>query len=69
VVQTFEWDGMPGHVALEAMALIDLGDGRTKLVVESMCMTKADLDGMMSSGMEQGMNQSYEALDALLARR
>ena len=24
VVQTFEWDGMPGHVALETMVLEDL---------------------------------------------
>ena len=67
VVQTFEWDGMPGHVVLETMTLEDLGDGRTKLVNLSLFMTAADRDGMMSSGMEEGMAQSYEALDRVLA--
>jgi uncharacterized protein YndB with AHSA1/START domain len=67
VVQTFEWDGMPGHVVLETMTLEDLGDGRTKLVTRSLFMTAADRDGMMSSGMEEGMEQSYAALDRVLA--
>ncbi len=66
-VQTFEWDGQPGHTALQTMTLTDLGDGRTKLVIESMFMTKADFDGMIGSGMEAGMNQSYDALDRVLA--
>lgn len=67
VVQTFEWDGMPGHVVLETMTLEDLGDGRTKLIGLSLFMTAADRDGMMSSGMEEGMEQSYAALDRVLA--
>lgn len=67
VVQTFEWDGMPGHVVLETMTLEDLGDGRTKLVTSSLFMTAEDLAGMESSGMEDGMAQSYAALDRLLA--
>jgi uncharacterized protein YndB with AHSA1/START domain len=65
IVQTFEWDGMPAHVSLETMTLEDLGD-RTKLVVVSLFHTKEDRDGMMSSGMEGGMNESYAALDRLL---
>jgi uncharacterized protein YndB with AHSA1/START domain len=67
VVQTFEWDGMPGHVVLETMTLEDLGDGRTKLVNVSLFMTSADCEGMKSSGMEDGMADSYAALDRLLA--
>jgi uncharacterized protein YndB with AHSA1/START domain len=67
VVQTFEWDGMPGHVALETMTLEDLGDGRTRLVTISLFHTAQDRDGMVQSGMEGGVNQSYEALDRLLA--
>lgn len=67
IVQTFEWDGMPGHVILEQMSLEDLGDGRTKLVNVSLFMTAEDRDGMMQSGMEDGMNQSYHALDRVLA--
>src|SRR5689334_18359279 len=68
IVQTFEWDGMPGHACVETMTLEDLGDGRTKLVTVSLFMTKEERDGMMQSGMEGGMNQSYEALDRLLAK-
>lgn len=68
IVQTFEWDGMPGHVVVETMTLEDLGDGRTRLVTVSLFHTTEERDGMLSSGMEQGLNQSYAALDDLLAQ-
>jgi uncharacterized protein YndB with AHSA1/START domain len=67
MVQTFEWDGMPGHVALETMTLEDLGDGRTKVVTTSLFHTTQDRDGMLQSGMEGGLNESYAALDRVLA--
>ena len=67
VVQTFEWDGMPGHVVLETVTLEDLGDGRTKMVNVSLFMKGEDRDGMMASGMEEGMAASHAALDRLLA--
>src|SRR5207237_3979433 len=67
VVQTFEFDGMPGHVAVETMTLTDLGDGRTKLVTVSLFHTREERDGMLQSGMEGGMNQSFAALDRVLA--
>ncbi|MFN2399905.1 MAG: SRPBCC family protein [Gemmatimonadaceae bacterium] len=66
IEQTFEWDGMPGHVAVETATLEDLGDGRTRLVSTSLFHTTEDRDGMLQSGMEDGVNQSYEALDKLL---
>jgi len=59
---------MPGHVAVDHMTLEDLGDGRTRLVTVSLFHTTEDRDGMLQSGMEGGVNQSYEALDAVLAR-
>jgi uncharacterized protein YndB with AHSA1/START domain len=68
VVQTFEWDGMPGHVALETMTLEALPDGRTRLVSTSLFLTAEDRDGMLQSGMEGGLNESYAALDRLLAK-
>jgi len=68
VVQTFEWDGMPGHVALETATLEDLGDGRTRLVNTSLFMTAEDRDGMLQSGMESGLTESYAALDRVLAK-
>jgi uncharacterized protein YndB with AHSA1/START domain len=67
VVQTFEWDGMPGHVAVETAEFTDLGDGRTKVTTTSLFHTPEERDGMLNSGMEVGLNESYTALDALLA--
>jgi uncharacterized protein YndB with AHSA1/START domain len=67
IVTSFEWDGMPAHVAIQTMTLEQLADGRTKLVSTALFHTDAERDGMMSSGMEGGANQSYEALDRLLA--
>jgi uncharacterized protein YndB with AHSA1/START domain len=67
LAMTFEWDGMPGHVAINTMTLHDLGDGRTKLVSMSLFHTTEERDGMSKSGMEVGMNQSYAALDKVLA--
>jgi uncharacterized protein YndB with AHSA1/START domain len=67
IEQTFEWDGMPGHVSVETMTLEDLGDGRTRLVNVSLFHTTADRDGMAQSGMETGVNASYAALDKVLA--
>ncbi|HSJ65367.1 MAG TPA: SRPBCC family protein [Gemmatimonadaceae bacterium] len=69
IVMTFEWDGMPAHVSLETIEFEDLGDGRTKVVNTSVFFTTADRDGMLQSGMEAGLEQSYAALDRLLARQ
>ncbi|MHA7628801.1 SRPBCC family protein [Corallococcus sp. M7] len=66
IEQTFEWDGEPGHVSVDRTTLEDLGDGRTKLVSVSLFHTVEDLKGMVQAGMEQGINQSYAALDKLL---
>jgi uncharacterized protein YndB with AHSA1/START domain len=67
VVQTFEWDGMPGHVVVETVTLEDLGDGRTKLVNVSLFHTTEERDGMLHSGMAEGVQQSHAALDRVLA--
>jgi uncharacterized protein YndB with AHSA1/START domain len=65
---TFEWDGMPGHVAVDTTEFEDLGDGRTKVITTSLFHTGDERDGMLSSGMQQGLDQSYAALDRLLAK-
>ena len=64
---TFEWDGMPGYPVIETMELSDEAGGKTRLNVTSAFFAKDERDGMMSSGMEGGMAQSYAALDRLLA--
>jgi uncharacterized protein YndB with AHSA1/START domain len=67
IVQTFEWEGMPGHVSVETATLEDLGD-RTKVTTTSIFHTTEERDGMLASGMEGGMNETYARLDDLLAR-
>jgi uncharacterized protein YndB with AHSA1/START domain len=67
IVQTFEWEGMPGHISVETATFEDLGD-RTKVITTSIFHTAEERDGMLASGMEGGMNETYERLDALLAR-
>ena len=67
IVQTFEYDGWPARPILETAVFEDLGDGRTRIVNTSLFYTKEDRDGMLNSGMEGGMNDSYAALDRLLA--
>jgi uncharacterized protein YndB with AHSA1/START domain len=66
LVYTFEWEGMPGHVLVDTATFEDLGD-QTKLLVESLFHTSAERDGMLSGGMERGLNESYAMLDELLA--
>ena len=67
IVQTFEWEGMPGHVSVETATFEDLGD-RTRVVTTSVFHTTEERDGMLGSGMEWGLGQTYERLDAVLAR-
>lgn len=66
IVQTFEWDGMPTHVIVTTTTFHDTESGHTRLVADSVYLSADDLRGMLSSGMETGMNESYAALDRLL---
>jgi uncharacterized protein YndB with AHSA1/START domain len=67
IVQTFEWEGMPGHVSVETAVFEDLGE-RTKVTTTSIFHTVEERDGMLASGMERGLNETYARLDELLAR-
>ena len=67
IVSTFEWDGMPGHVMVNTVTLEDLGDNRTRVVTTSLFHSTEERDGMLQSGMEGGLNESYVALDKVLA--
>jgi uncharacterized protein YndB with AHSA1/START domain len=67
LVQTFEWDGMPGYVVIETVELEEVGSTQTRVVNVSQFYSTEERDGMLHSGMESGLNQSYAALDRLLA--
>ncbi|WP_109473246.1 SRPBCC family protein [Ornithinimicrobium cavernae] len=69
LIQTFEFDGWPDGVSLDTLRLVDLGDGRTRLEGRSVFGSVEDRDGAVASGMEQGMADGYELLDALLSGR
>jgi uncharacterized protein YndB with AHSA1/START domain len=61
IVQTFEFEGLPGHVSVETMTLVER-DGRTTLTTCSLFETVADRDEMLRSGMEAGAGESLERL-------
>jgi len=65
-VQTFEFEGVPDVVAIESITFDDLGDGRTRLRIHSVYPSVEARDGMIASGMERGMTEGYERLDALV---
>ena len=65
IVQTFEWEGMPGHVIIETAVFEDLGD-RTKVTATSLFHTTEERDGMLASGMERGLSESHDRLSELL---
>jgi uncharacterized protein YndB with AHSA1/START domain len=67
IVQTFEWDGMPGYVSVDSSEFEDLGDGRTKIVTTSTFFHGEERDGMLEAGMEKGLNETYDRLEELLA--
>jgi uncharacterized protein YndB with AHSA1/START domain len=65
IVQTFEFEGVPGHVSLEE-AIFEDQRGQTKVTTHAVYQSVADRDGMIGSGMEDGMNEGYDRLDELL---
>lgn len=67
IIQTFTFEGMPDDVALERLTLVDLGDGRTRLEATSLVDSFAGRDAFLASGMEEGVQEGYQRLDALLA--
>jgi uncharacterized protein YndB with AHSA1/START domain len=68
VIDTFEFEGLPetGHVTLETMRLEELPGGRTRLVAQSVFQSVADRDGMLQSGAESGVKDTYDRLAELL---
>lgn len=70
MIRTFEFEGLPerGHVSLEFLTLEALPGDRTKLHIQSIFKSVADRDGLISSGMEGGMNEGFEKLDKLFEK-
>jgi uncharacterized protein YndB with AHSA1/START domain len=62
---TFEYEPMPGHIAVERYEFTEQ-DGRTTVTAKTSFTSQEDRDTMIESGMEAGAEQSYAALDAYL---
>lgn len=67
IVRTFEYEGYPGHVSLETLTFEER-DGTTTVRTNSVFQSVEDRDGMVQSGMEEGVTDSTERLAELLAR-
>ena len=50
LIQTFEWEGLPGHVCLQTLILEDAGEGRTRVTQHAVFQTVEDRDGMADAG-------------------
>lgn len=67
IVQTFEFEGAPGHVCLETVTFAEhAGSTQTRTVVAFQSV--GDRDQMIASGMERGVRDSGDRLDELLAK-
>lgn len=66
VVQTFEFEGAPGHVSLDTLTLEER-DGKTLARTSSVFQTVEARDAMVESGMEHGIEDGFERLDELIA--
>ena len=67
IVQTFEFEGAPGHVCLQTVTLAER-DGRTLVRTVSAFQSVQDRDAMVASGMEHGVHDSNERLAELMSR-
>lgn len=67
IVQTFTFEGWPDGVNLEILTLTDLGEGITHLESTAIFDSVESRDGMVASGMEHGIVEGYNKLDALIA--
>lgn len=70
IIDTFEFEGLPekGHVSLETLTFELLPGNRTKLTTVAVFQSVADRDGMARSGMEMGINETYNRLDEFLSK-
>ena len=67
MVQTFEFEGAPGNVSMDTLTLEE-HDGRTTVRSNSVFQSVEARDGMVQSGMAEGMNEGYDRLDELVAK-
>ncbi|GAA4234821.1 SRPBCC family protein [Actinomadura meridiana] len=66
IVQTFTFEGEPDGVALETLRFESLGEGRTRLRVQSLVDSFEGRDAWLASGMDTGLNEGHAKLERML---
>jgi uncharacterized protein YndB with AHSA1/START domain len=69
IVDTVEYEGMPGHVVLETETLEDLGNGRTKMTDHLVFQSVEDRDAMLQPDMKEEMVSTMDLLAEVLQRQ
>lgn len=67
IIETFEFEPFPESVGVTILKFEDLGGGRSRLVARDVYPDVAARDGAIEQGMESGVLEGYERLDAVLA--
>lgn len=67
IVETVEFDGMPGHVCMDTVTFTERGN-TTVLTQNTVFQTVADRDEALQSNFADGINVSMKRLEQLLAR-
>ena len=66
LVQTFEYEGEPGHPNLEVLTFTELDGGRSRLDGVSLFLSVDERDAMLGD-MDGGMDENFDRLEELLA--
>jgi uncharacterized protein YndB with AHSA1/START domain len=68
IVQTFEFEGAPGHVSLETSRLEEQEGGKTLMTNTAVYQSVEDRDAMVQSGMEEGVRELFDRLAELVEK-
>jgi uncharacterized protein YndB with AHSA1/START domain len=66
MVQTFEFEGAPGHVSLDTLRMEER-DGKTVVHINSVHHTVESRDATLASGMATGLEEGFQRLEEVLA--
>jgi uncharacterized protein YndB with AHSA1/START domain len=66
IVQTFEFEGEPGHPSLEVLTFTDLPGGRSRIDGLSVFLSVEDRDAMLGD-MDSGLDENFDRLEELFA--
>ena len=66
LVYTFNYEGAPGHEAVETVTFEEAEGGKTRMTDHMLFETREERDGMLNSGMEEGAAETIDRLAELL---